>query len=64
MESAHNTHWIGDWIGPEISLDSLEKRKVFYSSHKWNHNFALGFLLHRHVSRLATLIWFLQNYDC
>jgi hypothetical protein len=25
---APSTHWIGDWVGPRASLDSMKKRKI------------------------------------
>jgi hypothetical protein len=26
-EKAHDTHWIGGWVGPRAGLDDVEKRK-------------------------------------
>jgi hypothetical protein len=27
-ERAPGNHWIGDWVGPEVDLDAMEKRKI------------------------------------
>jgi hypothetical protein len=26
-----STHWIGGWVGPRVSLDAVEKRKILHS---------------------------------
>ena len=25
-----DTHWIGSWVGPEVDLDILKKRKIYF----------------------------------
>jgi hypothetical protein len=27
-EGAPRTHWIGDWVGPRVSLGDIKKRKI------------------------------------
>lgn len=34
-ERACDAHWIGGWVGPRISLDIMEKRKIL---HCWESN--------------------------
>jgi hypothetical protein len=29
-KAAPSTHWIGDWVGPRVSLDAVEKRKILH----------------------------------
>jgi hypothetical protein len=29
-ERVPSTHWIGDWVGPLVGLDAVEKRKIFH----------------------------------
>jgi hypothetical protein len=29
-ERAPGTHWIGDWVGPRVSLDAVEEKQILH----------------------------------
>jgi predicted regulator of amino acid metabolism with ACT domain len=31
-KDTHPTHWIGGWMGPRTSLDTMEKRKIVHEN--------------------------------
>jgi hypothetical protein len=49
----HSTHWIGGWVGPRISLDDVEKRKMLHCR-EWNLiSSAVHSVAHRYIDWAA-----------
>jgi hypothetical protein len=53
-ERALDTHWIGGWVGPRASLDTVEKRKVSYSCKQSNPGYPTHSLLPYWLSCLGS----------
>jgi hypothetical protein len=70
-EIANGTHWIGDWVGPRVGLDVVEKRKILpcresnpaHSPSLYRLSYPDSFMVYNHLPNRRRMKYSLAELD-